>query len=285
MQRTVTAIDADLTLRQFARRHWPILPNGAIKDLIDAGRVTLNRRAVRRGNIALALGDQIALEMGDCSRSIHHCALPDIQWENRDFLLLNKAPGLSSESIADCIAKRGWQLVHRLDRWTSGAFLVAKTASSKTIGEAFFRKRLVQKYYLAIVEGRVRWHQIRVLLPVFRTQASDRARLGVETAKSSNQGSNAHTQLVRLAVGPAHTLLLCRPTTGRTHQIRIHAAHLKHPVLGDRVYGNAMGKVMAPRQMLHANRLVISEIDLDCSISPPGDFLKILEREQLDGEY
>jgi 23S rRNA pseudouridine1911/1915/1917 synthase len=204
-------------------------------------------------------------------------AIPlSVLYEDEALLALNKQPGLVVHPAAghrtgtlvnalihyhgDRLARRGGEerlgIVHRLDKETSGVLLVAKTDLAHEKLAAAFAARQVKKYYRALCWG------------VFRRSSGDcRGALGrhpVQRKKFAvlkTGGRPAHTEYRVLAQGPYGAEVECLLHTGRTHQIRVHLAHLGHPIWGDVVYGrpHKLADGFAPaRHMLHAARLEIA---------------------------
>ncbi len=132
-------------------------------------------------------------------------------------------------------------IVHRLDRGTSGALVVAKTSNAYSVLTEAFERRAVSKIYRAIVRGRPAEKVTRVEAPVGRP--SGRRKIAVTPF-----GRPARTEIKLLERGREASLVEARPQTGRTHQIRAHLAHAGHPVAGDPDFD----KASAPRLMLHA---------------------------------
>lgn len=155
-------------------------------------------------------------------------------------------------------------LVHRLDKMTSGALLVAKTLAVQAALQAQFKTRTVEKIYLTLVLGHLRSASGQVALPIGR-HAVQRQRMSVR----QSGGRHALTRWWVLERLRGASLLRVQIHTGRTHQIRVHLAAEGHPVLGDTLYGNpgvelrqlrgAIGSEILTerisRQMLHAWRL------------------------------
>jgi 23S rRNA pseudouridine1911/1915/1917 synthase len=143
--------------------------------------------------------------------------------------------------------------VHRLDRYTSGVLLVAKTDAAHRALAAQFASREVEKVYLALVHGSIRQEEGRIEKPIAR----DPVRRVRMTARVQ-QGRAASTRYRVLRRWPGFTLLEVRIGTGRTHQIRVHLASIGHPVAGDTLYGapaRIQGMSLLGRYFLHAHRI------------------------------
>jgi 23S rRNA pseudouridine1911/1915/1917 synthase len=128
-------------------------------------------------------------------------------------------------------------MVHRLDRATSGLIVIAKSSRALTVLSRHFRKRLVEKRYLALVRGSVEEEAGSISAPIGR-DADQRPRWRVIEG-----GKSAETRFKVLErIGPA-TLLELEPVTGRTNQLRIHCAHIGHPIVGDEMHGNGKCRI------------------------------------------
>lgn len=137
-------------------------------------------------------------------------------------------------------------IVHRLDKGTSGVLLLAKTPAAQLFLNRAFEQRRVEKEYLALCEGVPPYERALVDAPIGR-HPGDRSRMAVTL-----RGREARTEYVVLGSAGGKALLLVRPLTGRTHQIRVHLAAIGAPVAHDKVYGRG-GE---GRPLLHAYRLV-----------------------------
>ncbi len=124
------------------------------------------------------------------------------------------------------------RFIHRLDADTSGVLLLAKHAPALTVFSRMFAQRQVSKCYLAVVTGTPRQTQWTCDLPLGRDPARPR-----QSKVLRAPGREAVTAFELLEAGSGKSLVLARPLTGRTHQIRIHLAALGHPILGDPLYG------------------------------------------------
>ena len=274
----------------------PEISRSRWKQLIEAGRVFLNGAPVLKANTALASGTEI------------RCVLPEpepvglvatdiplaILYEDSDLIVLNKpaglvvhpAPGHAADTLVNALLHHcadlqgiGGELrpgiVHRLDKDTSGVLVVAKNEASVAALVAQFSAHSVQKEYLALVWGAPKKSSGTVALPVGRHPVH-RQKMAV-----TEKGRAAVTHYEVLAAGPLASLLRVRIETGRTHQIRVHLAHLGHPVVGDTTYGRARhglpDGLNIPRQMLHAHVLQIAHPrdgrPLAFTAPPPADFL------------
>ncbi|MDR1888971.1 MAG: 23S rRNA pseudouridine(1911/1915/1917) synthase RluD [Zoogloeaceae bacterium] len=147
-------------------------------------------------------------------------------------------------------------IVHRLDKETSGLMVVARTLEAQTHLVRQLQARSVKREYLAVTVGEVA-HGGSVDAPIGR-HPKDRVKMAVARADSSS-GKPAVTHYRVLQRFSGATLLACQLETGRTHQIRVHMAHIGYPLLGDPVYGRVAAKLPAfPRQALHATRLTLT---------------------------
>jgi 23S rRNA pseudouridine1911/1915/1917 synthase len=177
-------------------------------------------------------------------------------------------------------------IIHRLDKDTSGLLLVAKTLTAHTAMVRSLAEREVSRHYLAVCTG-VLTGGGKVDAPIDRHPV-DRRKMAVR-----EQGKPAVTHYRVINRFAAHTYIGVELETGRTHQIRVHFAHRRHPLVGDATYG---GRLALPagasqelidtlrhfrRQALHANRLAFSHpssgVPIDVSVEAPADFRHLLD--------
>ena len=178
------------------------------------------------------------------------------------------------------------ELVHRLDRETSGVLLLAKKRSALTALHGMMREREIDKRYRVGVAGRFRNELQRVRLAL----AARRTTEGEKRVSVDDDGQEAETVFRRVARGAEFSLLEAELLTGRTHQIRVHLAHLKHPVLGDDKYGDyelnkRLRKEGLKRMFLHAARLSFAHpvtgerLVLEAPL--PAELARFLERHDV----
>jgi 23S rRNA pseudouridine1911/1915/1917 synthase len=181
-------------------------------------------------------------------------------------MVVHPAPGSRRGTLVAALAHR-WGtsvgpgapdrpgIVHRLDRDTSGAMLVARTAAALEGLARQFRERTVEKRYLAVVRGRLAAASGTIDRAIGR-HPRERKRMSVR----SRRGRSARTRFTVVERFAGATLVRLAPETGRTHQLRVHLAAIGHPIVGDRVYGRRRTRPAEPgidcaRQALHAEEI------------------------------
>jgi len=186
---------------------------------------------------------------------------------DRDVLVVNKPPGLLSvpgrgPELTDSVLTRvrrdhpGAFDVHRLDLDTSGLLVVALRRAAERELKRQFRDREVEKRYIALVAGRPLADSGVIDLPLApHPTLATRHVVVAENGNVAEHGKSAHTGWRVLRVTPTGTLLELHPTTGRSHQLRVHLLAIGHPILGDRFYAPPEVLAAAPRLCLHASFL------------------------------
>ncbi len=261
-----------------------------IQRWIKEGSVKVNHRPVR-ANQRLIPGDQIEVILPEAPRvtTVEAEAIPlEVLYEDQDIIVVNKpaglvvhpAPGHADGTLVNAILHHVPDLtgiggevrpgiVHRLDKDTSGAMVVAKHEVALRNLQAQFKSRKVEKRYIALVEGKIEVEQGRIVAPIGR-DARNRKRQAVifagnTGALKARPATTEYKVLARFVV-PLHndlgrgtfTLVEAHPITGRTHQIRVHFTWLGHPIVGDPIYGLKRQRLQSPRLFLHAAHLAFS---------------------------
>jgi 23S rRNA pseudouridine1911/1915/1917 synthase len=272
--------DAGARLDAFLAAHVEGVSRTRLKHAIADGDVLVSGSAAKP-SYKLRAGDAVELEMPapPASNFTPEDIPLKIVFEDDSLVVIDKPPGMvvhpaagvSSGTLANALAFHFQQLsahagatrpgiVHRLDRDTSGLMVVAKTESAHEHLADQFRAREVFKSYVALVHGRLREESGRIEEPLAR-DPRQRTRMAVV------RGGRPSLSLYRVRRAyERFTLLDVQIKTGRTHQIRVHLAHLKHPVVGDKVYNGGRDTTVSDvrvraairalgRQFLHAEQL------------------------------
>ena len=245
---------------------YPDLSRARLQRLIAGGNVSINGEPVRKSG-QVQPGDALCLDVPETPHEAPPTNLDlPVLFEDDWLVVINKpaglavhgAPGDTGPSVALWMLQRLGDLagsfdverpgiVHRLDKDTSGVLLLAKTPAAQASLSAQFEARTTHKTYLALTDG-VPDRPRAVIDADIGRHPGDRTKMAI-----ARHGRDARTTYESLGDDGHYALLLLRPETGRTHQIRVHLAAIAAPVLFDRVYG----KGGDGRQMLHAWQLSI----------------------------
>ena len=229
---------------------------------IKAGYVSVNNKVATTPKFEVDETDEIALNLPEKEQM--DVDLP-ILYEDDDVIVVNKPSGLLTHAkgglsdeptVAEIIRQKTSfatdtdrpGIVHRLDRDTSGLLIVAKNPESAAHLQRQFAERTAKKTYVAITDGKPKLNAAKIDLPIGRNPSAP------STFRIDPNGKSAQTTYHVLVENDAQSLVELKPTTGRTHQLRVHLAHLNAPILGDRVYGKSSNC----RMMLHAQKLEIT---------------------------
>jgi 23S rRNA pseudouridine1911/1915/1917 synthase len=210
------------------------ISNSAAKSMIDRGLVYVGNK-----KIMVARGE---LDEKTIFRVIK-IEKPNIIFENEDILVVDKPPYINSDEIEKLF--KGVQLLHRLDRETSGVLMLVKNEEFRERAIKEFKKDNVYKEYIAWVEG-IMTEPIDVDKPILTTKKNNRAMSNV-----SSKGKSARSEFFPDTVSAKKTKVKCIIHQGRTHQIRTHLRYVDHPIVGDEQYGGRRAK----RMMLHAHKV------------------------------
>lgn len=250
--------------------HVPELTRTQHQSLIKEGCVTVNG-IVGKPALKLRGGDiiRIVIPPPPPAELTPESMALEVLYEDEHLAVLNKPaglivhPGAGVESgtlangllarypeLADMKGQRRQGIVHRLDKYTSGVLVIARTESTLNALMAQFQQRTVEKNYLALLESTPNPAKGRIDQPIAR-DPSERVKMAV--VRTGRPAATEYETLERFANGMA--LVSIRLLTGRTHQIRVHFAHVGCPVVGDTTYGLRRQQVKLGRTFLHAARL------------------------------
>ncbi len=273
---TVTEEDAGQRLDNFLMRQLRRVPRALVYRIVRKGEVRVNKKRARVSD-RLRVGDVVRIppvqQAGPAPQQVFDDAARArfetlVLYEDGDLMALNKPSGMAVHGGSGLswglieLARaarpqaRRLELVHRLDRDTSGIILLAKKASVLKALHAQVRAHRLKKVYQALVAGC--WPHGRT--PVDEPLLKNTLQSGERVVRVSPDGKPSRSLFIRLAACERVSRMEVRIMTGRTHQIRVHARHLGHPVLGDDKYGDAGANRQARacglrRLALHAWRL------------------------------
>ena len=268
-----------------------------VAKLIEAGGVKVSGESVRKPSYKIEEGEEILYRLIEAPRREE--AQVDFEvsvlYEDESLMVLDKpagvvvhpAPSVRGATLVDWLVKRGISLstlsgeerhgiVHRLDKETSGALVIAKDNDThRTLAEEL-KSREMGRYYLAIIDYPLR-EDTQVEQPIAR-HPKNRLKMGIVEG-----GRWARTDFVKLAEGRNGTeLIAAKLHTGRTHQIRVHLASLGRHILGDELYGFKSREGRIPRVFLHAALLYLTHPAtaerLEITAPIPEDMRNYLEK-------
>lgn len=275
------------------------LSRSRIQSLITQGKVQINEKICTTKKIPVKKGDRICLTLPETEiLDLKPQEIPlDILYEDEVLIIINKpaglvvhpAPGhwentLVNALLAHCpLAEIGGVqrpgIVHRLDKDTSGAIVIAKTDYAHQSLQAQLKTKTAKREYLGIVYGCPKTESGIINFPIGR-HPIDRKKMAIIPEEKGGRIALTHWQIhERLG---KYTLIHYQLQTGRTHQIRVHSSHIGHPLVGDPVYssGHSLG-VNLSGQALHAWKLSLqhplSQESIQVIAPLPPDFLKLLE--------
>lgn len=301
-----TLEDAGARLDSFLARSIENTSRSAAQQLIDDGRVTLRGKAVK-SSYKVAENDEFSVELPEVveDAGLEAQDIPlDVIYEDSDLIVVNKpkglvvhpAPGHADGTLVnalmyhcgDSLSGVGGELrpgiVHRIDMETSGLLIAAKNDFAHRHLSDQLKDRSLSRVYETIVRGNIKDESGTIDAPIGR-HPTDRKRMAVTQRNSRN----AVTHYEVIARYDGYTHLRCKLETGRTHQIRVHLAHIGHPVLGDMVYGMKKPELGLDSQCLHARRIKFihprTEEHVELESQLPEYFTAVLEKLKAKSGY
>ena len=281
-----------MRLDSYLAQYWPEFSRSQWQKYILAGYVQINGVVETSNKRSLGEDDEVTTHVPD--RTDHSAEEIPVIFENDDVIVMNKPAGVLTHAkgavadeftVADFVRRHMTEpddtnrpgIVHRLDRGTSGIIIAAKNAEAKHHLQKQFQDRKAKKEYVAIVTGHPKHDAARIELPIERNPKSPSSfRVGAS-------GKVAITDYEVIASDPKRSILSLRPTTGRTHQLRVHMQSLGTPIVGDIVYGG--NKSPIERLCLHARSLEITIPGGERKTfvaEPPADLLAIMNEVTRD---
>lgn len=256
----------------FLEENLEKLTRSQIKNLIEAGKVLLNEQKPKKAGQTLKLGDSVFINRVE-QQQVNIVAedLPlNIVYEDEYLAVINKEQGMvvhpaagnHSGTLANALMHHFQDLstvnsgvrpgiVHRLDKDTSGLLVIAKNNEVHENLAKQIKEKTAKRVYRAIVSGIIKEDEGRIDKNLERSK-KDRKKIAVTT---EGRGKTAVTEYKVLERFNNFTYVEFNLLTGRTHQIRVHAKHIGHPVLGDATYGHTYKNIKLKGQLLHAFKL------------------------------
>ncbi|PAF51890.1 hypothetical protein BKH43_01265 [Helicobacter sp. 13S00401-1] len=234
------------------------ISNNKAKELIDSGLVSVGGKRLEVARRDLPLNTEFKVIEDKV----------EVLFKDDKILAINKPVGVESYSLQDRF--EGYKLLHRLDKDTSGVLLLSNDEAFMKLAKQEFKEERVTKNYLALVDGNLK-EAIEVTKPI-GTKKGFKAQSFIKSHMSPKdlEYKNAISKFRPLQFLDSETLVLADILTGRTHQIRVHLASIKHPIVGDIIYG----KTKSNRLKLHAFSIKLLDYEFKAPINLQAEFHK-----------
>ncbi len=273
------------------------IPRSKIYSIIRKGEVRVNKSRCKPSQ-KLQMGDEVRIPPYSNEHKVTKKAenilkdklINSIIVKDKKFIIINKPVGIASHGgsgislgVIEAFRQidrsyREAQLVHRLDKDTSGCLVIALRKSILREFHKEIREDHVDKDYLAVVKGR--WPESIKKVEV--SLLKDRLKSGEREVQIDPIGKNSISYFEVMTAKKTLSLVKCRIITGRTHQIRVHATHSGHPIVGDIKYGdknfNKALKSDINRMMLHAHEIKFKNMKIEATTKVPDDFDKLMKK-------
>lgn len=280
---------APSALKAFILSAWPDLSGNRVNGLLHRGQVKLRGEVTTQFDAPVNEGDAVAINFTRPYTVLRHPRL-QLVYEDEYVVVVNKGYGLLSVSrgaakpettaynivknyLKECDSRQKVFIVHRLDRDTSGLMMFAKTPEAKEAMQHNWNNMVLERKYVAVVEGNVENDE-----GVIRSYLGETSAHAVFSTQDPQQGKLAVTRYKVLARGQGRSLVEYSLDTGRKNQIRVHSRELGHPIVGDRRYGASQSPI--GRLCLHARTLRFvhpqSRNDMNFQLPVPAKFLKLV---------
>lgn len=280
---------APSALKAFILSAWLDLSGNRVNGLLHRGQVKLRGEVTTQFDAPVNEGDAVAINFTRPYTVLRHPRL-QLVYEDEYVVVVNKGYGLLSVSrgaakpettaynivknyLKECDSRQKVFIVHRLDRDTSGLMMFAKTPEAKEAMQHNWNNMVLERKYVAVVEGNVENDE-----GVIRSYLGETSAHEVFSTQDPQQGKLAVTRYKVLARGQGRSLVEYSLDTGRKNQIRVHSRELGHPIVGDRRYGASQSPI--GRLCLHARTLRFvhpqSRNDMNFQLPVPAKFLKLV---------
>ena len=254
-----------MRLDAYVAQYWPEYSRSQWQKYIAAGYVKVNGVVETSVKYSLGEDDEVSVDLPS-EPDFTDDSLPVI-YEDENVMVINKPAGILTHSkgavndeftVAEFIRPHTTDgadtnrpgIVHRLDRDTSGVIIVAKNNDTKRMLQKQFQDRRAKKTYLAIVSGMPKHLEANIDLPIERNPKKP------ATHRVGAGGKSAQTAYKVLGSNDKYSVIELKPTTGRTHQLRVHLEYLGTPIVGDPLYGGSKSPI--GRLCLHAKSLEVT---------------------------
>jgi len=273
------------------------IPRSKVYSIIRKGEVRVNKSRCKPSQ-KLEIGDEVRIPpysnepktTKKAENILKDKLINSIIVKDKKFIILNKPVGMASHGGSgislgvietfrqiDRTYKEA-QLVHRLDKDTSGCLVIALRKSILREFHKEIREGSVDKDYIALVKGR--WPESIKTVEV--SLLKDRLKSGEREVQIDPRGKNSISHFEVVTAKKTLSLVKCRIITGRTHQIRVHATHSGHPIVGDIKYGdknfNKTLKSDINRMMLHAHKIKFKNMKIEAKTEIPHDFTQLMKK-------
>lgn len=270
-----------IRLDKFLTRALKKFSRAYVQKLISQGAALVNNK-MAKANYAVRTGDRITVVAAPSPAQKlsleSDSSFPlDIVYEDDDVVVINKPAGLvvhpsastPKGTLANALAARFPEIksvgedplrpgiVHRLDKDTSGLLIAAKNNRAFQILKNQFQNRKVIKKYLALVSGTIKEKRGIISAPISRLKTKQVIAERMRDKTRAQKERPAITEYEVVKYLGDYTLVSAFPKTGRMHQLRVHFAHIGHPIVGDQKYGLKKDRGLLPRQFLHASELTL----------------------------
>lgn len=254
-----------MRLDKYMAEYWPEHSRSSWQKNIEMGLVLVNGKITTSASMELDEDDHVTVATLPVVDETD-ITLP-VVYEDEHVVVINKPSGVlthakgglvTEQTVADFVKPRMNELddtnrpgiVHRLDRDTSGIIIAAKDLATKRLLQKQFQDRKVKKTYIAILRGTPSRPEANIDLPLARNPKKP------SSFRVDPKGKSAQTHYEVLGSNNTYSVVRLSPKTGRTHQLRVHMAHIGTPIAGDALYGG--GKSPIGRLCLHAEQLEIT---------------------------